>query len=440
MLELKGVEKFYGSVHALRRTDLTIRDGEFFSLLGPSGCGKTTLLRMLGGFESPSSGQIIHNGKRIDNLPANQRQFNMVFQRYALFPHLSVWDNIAFGLRMKKVPESEVKTRVAEALALVKMESYGPRGINTLSGGQQQRIALARALVNRPQVLLLDEPLSALDLKLRQQMQVELLSLQRRLKHTFLFVTHDQEEALTLSDRIAVMNGGVVEQVGTAQEIYEYPRTPFVAQFIGQINSVEGEVREARPDAIVVQGASKRVLLVKPSRDGSRRLPVALPGTPVKVLVRPEKLKLLKSAPDANQNAIEGTLKEVLYQGPVTQLFVQPREGSGALLIVSQPNTAVTARRQFQLGDKVYVAWLPEDCLLMGREAALPVNESPLAQPATPVAATAPAQAPAPTQAPAPAPAAAPAQTATSNPADGAGDGSSSTPAPAGAASGAALG
>lgn len=221
MLELKGVEKKYGSVHAVRSTDLTIRDGEFFSLLGPSGCGKTTLLRMLGGFESPSSGQIVHNGKRIDNLPANQRQFNMVFQRYALFPHLNVWENIAFGLRMKKVADAELKVRVAEALALVKMETYGLRGISTLSGGQQQRIAVARALVNRPQVLLLDEPLSALDLKLRQQMQVELLSLQRRLKHTFLFVTHDQEEALTLSDRIAVMNGGVVEQVGTAQEIYE---------------------------------------------------------------------------------------------------------------------------------------------------------------------------------------------------------------------------
>jgi spermidine/putrescine transport system ATP-binding protein len=386
MLELKGVEKQYGSVHAVRPTDLTIRDGEFFSLLGPSGCGKTTLLRMLGGFESPTSGQIIHNGKRIDNRPANQRQFNMVFQRYALFPHLNVRDNVAFGLRMKKVAAAELDTRVNEALALVKMEAFESRGIGTLSGGQQQRVALARALVNRPQVLLLDEPLSALDLKLRQQMQVELLSLQRRLKHTFLFVTHDQEEALTLSDRIAVMNGGVVEQVGTAQEIYEYPRTPFVAQFIGQINSLEGEVRDARPDAIVVQSAaSKRTMTVKPSRDGQRPLPVALPGTPVRVLVRPEKLKVLKSAPGPEQNAVEGTLKEVLYQGAVTQLFIQPREGSGPLLIVSQPNTAVTARRSFQLGDKVYAAWLPEDCLLMGREAALPPGEivapAPVASP-----------------------------------------------------------
>src|SRR6185437_4223584 len=178
--------------------------------------------------------------------------FNMVFQRYALFPHLSVWENVAFGLKMKKVPAPEIKTRVGEALALVKMESYGERSISTLSGGQQQRIALARALVNRPKVLLLDEPLSALDLKLRQQMQVELLALQRRLKHTFIFVTHDQEEALTLSDRIAVMNEGRVEQVGTAQEIYEYPKTPFVAQFIGTMNSLEGEVREAQPQQMAI--------------------------------------------------------------------------------------------------------------------------------------------------------------------------------------------
>jgi spermidine/putrescine transport system ATP-binding protein len=383
MLELTGIEKKYGSAHAVRKTDLVIREGEFFSLLGPSGCGKTTLLRMLGGFESPTAGQIIHHGKRIDTLPANQRHFNMVFQRYALFPHLSVWENVAFGLRMKKVPQAELKTRVDDALSLVKMEAYGPRGTHTLSGGQQQRIALARALVNRPQVLLLDEPLSALDLKLRQQMQVELLSLQRRLKHTFIFVTHDQEEALTLSDRIAVMNGGVVEQVGTAQEIYEYPRTPFVAQFIGSINAIEGEVREARPDAIVVTGAAKRVMMVKPSRDGSRPLPVALPGTPVKILVRPEKLKVLKSSPGPEQNAVEGTLKEVLYQGPVTQLFIQLRDGQGPMIIVSQPNTAVTARRSFNLGDRIYVAWLPEDCLLMGREAALPVNENAALPPST---------------------------------------------------------
>ncbi len=374
MLEVRGLGKSYGTVDAVKDVNLTVRDGEFFSLLGPSGCGKTTLLRMLSGIEDPTSGEIYHDGLRIDNLPANQRHFNMVFQRYALFPHLSVRDNIAFGLKMKKTPATEVKTRVEEALALVQMETFGTRNIATLSGGQQQRIALARALVNRPRILLLDEPLSALDLKLRQQMQVELLALQRRLKHTFIFVTHDQEEALTLSDRVAVMHAGVVEQVGTPQEIYEYPKTPFVAQFIGSINTIEGQVSEIRPDAVaVLTKATKRPIWVKPARDGSRPLPIVSVGARVKILIRPEKIKTLKSLPGPEQNGIEGTLGEVLYQGAVTQVHVKLRDVSHLALIASQPNTAVTARKTFNQGDKVVVAWFPEDSILMGMEGALPV-------------------------------------------------------------------
>lgn len=378
MLEIRSVQKSYGSspiVNAVKGVSLTIGEGEFFSLLGPSGCGKTSLLRILSGVETLTSGEIYQDGVRIDVLPANRRQFNMVFQRYALFPHLNVWDNVAFGLRMKKVAEAEVKTRVGEALELVKMDGYGPRLTQTLSGGQSQRIALARALVNRPKILLLDEPLSALDFKLRQQMQVDLLALQRRLKMTFIFVTHDQEEALTLSDRIAVMNAGLVEQVGTPQEIYEHPKTAFVASFIGTVNSFEGSVRDVRSDAIGVDAGTKRALVVKASRDGARPLPSTEVGRAVKVLVRPEKLKILKSMPGVEQNGIEGTLREVLYQGSVTLFHVSAKEGKSVELLVSQPNSALSARKSFSVGDRVCVAWSPEDCFMMGIEGAVGVGE-----------------------------------------------------------------
>jgi spermidine/putrescine transport system ATP-binding protein len=368
VLELKSLSKIYpgSSVEAVKSIDLTVREGEFFSLLGPSGCGKTTLLRMLAGFEKPTQGEIHYGGSRIDLLPPHHRQFNLVFQRYALFPHLNVWENVAFGLRMKKIPKAEIEERVAEILNLVQMIGLRERGISTLSGGQQQRVALARALVNRPKILLLDEPLSALDLKLRQQMQVELLALQRRLKLGFIYVTHDQEEALTLSDRIAVMNQGVIEQIGTPQEVYEYPKTPFVAQFIGSVNGFEGKLLESPPGEARVMGTLRRNWVVKPSRDGMRPLPEVRPGDNVRILVRPEKVKLLKSAPASDQNSIEGTLKEILYQGAVTLFQVQPRETDSLLFTASQPNTAVTSKRNFQLGDRVYLAWSPEDCVLIG--------------------------------------------------------------------------
>lgn len=370
MLELKKITKSFGSTDAVKQVDLKIEEGEFFSLLGPSGCGKTTLLRMLGGFEDPTSGEIHQHGTRIDTLAPHKRQVNTVFQRYALFPHLTVWKNVAFGLEIKGVAKGEILSRVSEALSLVQMQNLSDRSITTLSGGQQQRVALARALINRPRVLLLDEPLSALDLKLRQQMQVELFALQRRLKHTFIFVTHDQEEALTLSDRIAVMNQGRVEQVGTPQEIYEYPKSLFVARFIGSINSLEGQVASTDAASLVVQGFAKKPFIVKPSRDGTRPLPSFAAGSQVHVLVRPEKMKLLKNAPGADQNAIEGTLTSVLYQGPVTQFFVQVKDGTEQPLTVSQPNTAVTARRSFSAGEKVHVAWAPEDCVLIAKETA----------------------------------------------------------------------
>lgn len=365
MLEVRNLVKKYGALHALNQVSVTIRDGEFFSLLGPSGCGKTTFLRILGGFEQLDSGEVLDDGQRIEDLPPHQRRFNTVFQRYALFPHLSVHENVAFGLRMKNVRDPELTDRVKEALSLVKMQDFGPRSIGTLSGGQQQRVALARSFVNKPKVLLLDEPLSALDLKLRQQMQVELLSLQRRLKHTFIFVTHDQEEALTLSDRIAVMNNGIIEQVGTPQEIYEYPKTPFVAQFIGSINTFECSIKEWSAQAVVASGAGRRAWAIKAGKDGLRPIPEIGVGVGAKILVRPEKMKILKSDPGPDQNMIEGSLKEILYQGPITQFFIEQKDPQQPPLVVTQPNSAMTARKNFHLGDRVFVAWLPEDCLLM---------------------------------------------------------------------------
>src|SRR5690242_7480779 len=243
-IALDGVSKRFGGHDAVRDVSLTIREGEFFSLLGPSGCGKTTTLRMVAGFELPDTGRIVLKGNDVTDVPANRRPVNMVFQQYALFPHMSVYDNVAFGLKVKHVPRSEHRERVAEMLRVVSLEGLDRRRARQLSGGQQQRVALARALVNRPAALLLDEPLGALDVKLRKQMQLELKRIQNTLGTTFVYVTHDQEEALAMSDRIAVMDAGRVEQLGTPREVYEQPATPFVADFIGSLNAVGIRVDE----------------------------------------------------------------------------------------------------------------------------------------------------------------------------------------------------
>lgn len=363
MLELRRINKTFGALHAVRDVELTIQSGEFFSLLGPSGCGKTTLLRMLGGFDSPTSGEILLDGKRIDPLPPDQRHFNMVFQRYALFPHLNVFDNIAFGPRMKKAPEADIRQRVAEVLQLVRLDGLENRSVTTLSGGQQQRVALARALVNRPKVLLLDEPLSALDLKLRQQMQVELHAIQRKLGLTFILVTHDQEEALTLSDRIAVMNQGRIEQVGRGREIYEWPATEFVAQFIGSINTFEGQV-EAKSSETLRLRMGKAVIEVSLARDTGKRA-VEIRDR-AKILVRPEKLTLRPagSAKDDSENFLSGRIQSILYQGPVTQFLIGTEEFSRPLIAV-QANTQHTSRHPFAVGDPVDVSWYAEDGLVI---------------------------------------------------------------------------
>src|SRR3954469_1214297 len=276
-----GVSKRFGKHAAVDDVTLEIGDGEFFSLLGPSGCGKTTTLRMVAGFEVPDAGRIILRGVDVTNVPANRRPVNMVFQQYALFPHMSVYDNVAFGLKVKRVPRNEHRERVEEMLRVVSLEGLGKRRARQLSGGQQQRVALARALVNRPAALLLDEPLGALDVKLRKQMQLELKRIQNTLGTTFVYVTHDQEEALAMSDRIAVMNGGRVEQLGSPREIYERPRTAFVADFIGSLNTLELTIQELVGDYGITRFAGDERVVA--SLQGRHAV-----GETVRVAVRPE--------------------------------------------------------------------------------------------------------------------------------------------------------
>src|SRR4051812_47716459 len=290
-IRFAGVHKNYlshgESVPAVKPTDLTIAQGEFFSLLGPSGCGKTTTMRMIAGFEEPTAGKVYLDGKDVTGVAPNKRDINMVFQSYALFPHLNTYQNVAFGLERKKVAKDEIKRRVAEILEIVSLTGMEKRAPREMSGGQQQRVALARALVNRPRALLLDEPLGALDLKLRQQMQVELKRIQREVGITFVYVTHDQGEALTMSDRIAVMEAGLIDQLGTPREIYERPATRFVAGFIGTSNLLEGTVRGVDGGlAVLTFGPDDRVLVPVP--------PSVASGDKLEVLVRPEKIDLCR--------------------------------------------------------------------------------------------------------------------------------------------------
>ena len=267
MLEVIGVSKKFSGKTALRETHLTVGDGEFLSILGPSGCGKTTLLRLIAGLEWPDEGALKLNGQDITRVVPHKRNVHTVFQRYALFPHMSVYDNVAFGLRCKKVDEKEIKKRVEDGLELANLKSQGHRSVTTLSGGEQQRVALIRALVNTPKLLLLDEPLGALDLKLRLQLQQELVAIQKRVRTTFVFVTHDQQEALNMSDRVAVMNSGRIEQLGTPNEIYEFPRSYFVASFVGGINRLDGTLRNDEAGRYFVEVENFRKFIC---RTGSR--------------------------------------------------------------------------------------------------------------------------------------------------------------------------
>jgi spermidine/putrescine transport system ATP-binding protein len=390
-VRLVDVVKRFGETVAVDHIDLEVQDGEFFSLLGPSGCGKTTTLRMIGGFEEPTSGLIELQGQDVTWLPPFKRNVNTVFQNYALFPHLTIYENVAFGLRRKGVRDSEVKSRVTEMLQLVELPGFEGRKPTQISGGQAQRVALARALINRPAVLLLDEPLGALDLKLRKQMQVELKRIQQEVGITFIYVTHDQEEAMTMSDRIAVMNRGRYEQLGDPEGLYERPTTRFVAGFLGISNLLQG----------TVEGEDGAYAVIRLADDTVIRAPRGVAGsgpTPLDVGVRPEKIRL--RAPDEavppGHNRLEGIVRDASYLGVSTQYQVEAR--GGARLTVYEQNVERATRAElWSPSEAVVMTWAPDHSFAV-REPT-PVSADPQG---APVPAPAPTRVSTPTPNPAP--------------------------------------
>jgi putrescine transport system ATP-binding protein len=362
LLRIDGVVKKFGSFRAVDRLSLDIHAGEFFALLGPSGCGKTTLLRMLAGFETPDEGRILLDGKDIAQVLPHERPVNMMFQNYALFPHLSVSDNIAFGLKRANLPRHEIAIRVAEMVALVKLDGLEKRKPDQLSGGQKQRVALARSLARRPKLLLLDEPMAALDKKLRESTQLELMELQRRLGTTFIIVTHDQEEAMTVAGRIGVMDSGRLEQVAIPRELYEAPASRWIAEFVGDVNIFEGEV-----------GAREHNRLTISTRDGGN-IVVAAPRQPiaktiVSVAIRPEKVKLSRRGPASDAvnsrsiNRLEGVVTDVSYLGGFTTYKV--KLDTGAVLRSSMANTARLDIDAYNASQRVVAWFTPDDCVVL---------------------------------------------------------------------------
>jgi spermidine/putrescine transport system ATP-binding protein len=352
-VELSGVTKRFGEFVAVDDLTLEIYEGEFFSLLGPSGCGKTTTLRMIAGFEEPTEGEISVAGEPMRGVPPYRRPVNTVFQSYAIFPHLNVFDNVAFGLRRAGVKGEELRQRVTEACAMVQLEGFEKRKPNMLSGGQQQRVALARALVNRPKVLLLDEPLGALDLKLRKEMQLELKSLQHEVGITFVYVTHDQEEALTMSDRIAVMNEGEVQQVADPTTLYELPRNRFVANFIGQTNVFAGTVESVNGDRVTLRTrAGTRIEAVT-----REEIEVEV-GAQAQATVRPEKFRFGSEG----DNVSNAEIRQIVYLGVSTQYIAELPDG-GTLVLYQQNVHDATVPT---IGDEVSVVWDAQNCLMLG--------------------------------------------------------------------------
>lgn len=351
VVELRGVFKSIHDHEILHDINLTVREGEFLTLLGPSGCGKTTLLRLISGFEVQTKGHIYIDNHDVSGLPPHQRHVHTVFQSYALFPHMSVFDNVAFGLRCQRVPEAEISERVASVLKMVKLEQYAARKPSQLSGGQQQRVAIARAAVNRPRVLLLDEPLSSLDYRLRKTMQIELKQLQRRLGITFIFVTHDQEEALSMSDRVVVMHEGRIEQIGTPRQVYEEPQNLTVATFIGEVNIFEGEVTDLKDNKQVV------VNIFDTPRVAKCPQPLAI-GDKVHLLIRPEDVRVWgqREVTDTD-DMFAGTVEEVIYKGTTVDLRV--RITHNKIIASTEFFDEDDDRLEYKLGEQVWVNWTP---------------------------------------------------------------------------------
>ena len=358
-VSLRDVSKYFGPVRAVDGVSLDIAQGEFFALLGPSGCGKTTLLRILGGFEASNSGSVHIDGADLTSEPANLRPVNMVFQNYAIFPHLNVRQNIGYGLRQEGLSKAEMTQRIDEALATVKLEGYGDRGSTELSGGQRQRVALARALVKHPKVLLLDEPLSALDKNLREQMRVELRALQQKVGITFIFVTHDQEEALSMADRIAVMSEGKVLQVDTPERLYEAPANREVAAFIGSMNFLGGSVDGMADGLVTVDAGPLGKLRVKPTEDGAPAV-----GEAVTVGIRPEKLTLEVVPPSDGANCVKGRLTAASYLGERNHFFVSV-EGVDEPISVANQNSSPVDHKAWIEGSEVWLTWKPEGARLL---------------------------------------------------------------------------
>ena len=354
IISIRNLTKAFPGVIAVDNVSLDIRPNEFFALLGPSGCGKTTLLRMIAGLEMPTSGEILLDGQDVAQVPPNKRPVNMVFQSYAVFPHMTVAENVAYGLKVTGVPKAEIGPRVEEALAMAQLGALAQRKPDQLSGGQRQRVALARALIKRPKVLLLDEPLSALDAKLRDQMRLELTRLQHSVGITFIIVTHDQDEALSMANRIAVMEAGKVAQVATPAELYENPASRFVADFIGQVNLFEGKV--AAQDAAEVTVAIDKL--------GEIRVPqTGVTAREVAVMVRPEKLVLSRNEPVGRAIALNGTVRDIAYFGDFSHVFVTLP--SGLEITADIRNEARLAEASLRVGEGVWISWRPEDSLIL---------------------------------------------------------------------------